>query len=322
MKLLILGATGGLGGRLAHYFHAKEYTVLAQGRNLEKRTALENLGIECVEGVLNAPDFLKAVIAFAPDVIINATGKFGFSRGKPQYAKANIETVEHAIALARAANHCRLIHFSSPSVSYRAHDCFGIKEDKPFSPPVSGYAWSRQQSELVLNAVDDLPIIVIRLRSAYGYGVSSPMQSLRQKVKNRSFVPLVRGGQVAIDLIHIDDLVEAVEAIVRTKQKTAKLVLNVAGPEPLSFRQIVEGIAAYEHIQPKWLPVPGIALAFAGPIAEIIMMMLPENREPDISAHLASSLLYSQTLDLSQIKEITGWSPKHSFDIILAQKKL
>jgi 2-alkyl-3-oxoalkanoate reductase len=322
MKLVILGATGGLGGRLAHFFQDQKYSVLAQGRNPEKLNALKLHGILCVEGELNDTQVFNAVTAFAPDIIINATGKSGFSRGKAQYAKANIETVDHTIALARAANNCRLIHFSSPSVSYRAHDCLGIPEDKPFSPPVSGYAWSRQQAELALNAVDDLPVTIIRLRSAYGYGASSPLEAVRQRIIKRSFVPLVRNGDVKIDLIHMDDLVMAVEAIVQMPQKTGHIVLNVAGPEALTFGHIVEVIGVHENVIPRWLPIPGIVLAFAGPIAEIMMMMLPENREPDISAHMAGSLLYSQTLDLSRIKALTGWSPRISLAEALYQKRV
>ena len=320
MKIAILGATGGLGGRLAEYFHAQKHNVLAQGRDAEKLKALNQTGMKCVQGELNVTAI--AVTGFKPDVIINACGKSGFSRGKAQYAKANIETVEHAIAMARAANNCRLIHFSSPSVSYRAHNCLNIAEDKPFSPPVSGYAWSRQQAEFKLQAVDDLPIAIIRLRSAYGYGAPLPLESLRQNIVRRKFMPLVKNGRVQIDLVHVDDVVRAVDAILRVRQSAGNLALNVAGPEALSFKQMVEGIAAHENVKPKWLPVPGIALAFAGPIAEIMMTMLPENREPDISAHMAGSLLYSQTLDLSRIKKLTGWSPRITFAQVVADKLL
>ena len=319
MKIVILGATGGLGCTLAHYLHGKKFDILSQGRNHEKLDALKDAGIKIISATLDDLSVIAAVKAFAPDVIVNATGKSGFSRGKAVFAKANIETVQHAISLTRAASNCRLIHLSSPSVSYRAHDCLGIKEDKPFSPPVSAYAWSRQQAELMLGAASDFPITIIRLRSAYGYGVQSPLESIRQKIIKRRFVPLVRGGTVKIDLVHVDDVKEAVEAIITKPQIGKSLVLNLAGPEALSFRQIIEGIAAYEGSKAKWLPLPGIALAFAGPIAEIMMLALPENREPDISAHMAGSLLYSQTLDLSQIKAVTGWAPRFTFTDILSR---
>ena len=322
MKIVVLGATGGLGGRLAIYLHSRKFEILGVGRDAEKLWQLKSPGINTVLGALDALEVIAAIKAFGPDIIINATGKSGFSRGKAVYAKANIETAGHAVNLARAANKCRLIHLSSPSVSYRAHDCLNIKEDKPFSPPVSAYAWSRQQAELMLNAVTDVPITIIRLRSAYGYGVPSPLQSVRQKIINRSFLPLVRGGQVAIDLVHIDDVLEAIEAIIQVGQTLGHLTLNVAGPEALSFKQMVDGIAAYEGLKPKWLPLPGITLAFAGPIAEIMMLFLNENREPDISAHMAGSLLYSQTLDLTHIKAITGWSPKLTFADVLKKRLL
>ena len=181
MKIVILGASGGLGGKLARHFYGR-HEVLVQGRNSLKIASLKSDGLGWVQGELNDPVIVKAISNFAPDVIINATGKSGFSRGKAQYAKANIETVEHAILLARAAKNSRLIHFSSPSVSYRAHDCLNIPEDKPFSPPVSGYAWSGQQSELLLEAADDIPVTIIRLRSAYGYGAPSPLETIRQKI--------------------------------------------------------------------------------------------------------------------------------------------
>jgi nucleoside-diphosphate-sugar epimerase len=322
MRIVLLGATGGLGGRLAGYFHRQKHDVLAQGRNGEKLKPLSAAGMNCVEGELNDPAVLAAISKLGPDVIINATGKSGFSRGRPQYAKANIETADNAIALARAADHCRLIHFSSPSVSYRASDCLNIPEDKPFSPPVSGYAWSRQQAELALNAVNDLPITIIRLRSAYGYGAPSPLESLRQSIIKRKLVPLVRGGKAQIDLVHVDDVIGALDAVLQNKQLAGQLVLNVAGPDALTFGHIVEVIGVHENVKPRWLPIPGMALAFAGPIAEIMMMMLPENREPDISAHMAGSLLYSQTLDLSRIKALTGWSPRISLAEALYQKRV
>ena len=146
MNTVIVGATGGIGGRLAHHLKSRKFEVLGQGRNEAKLEQLKSARIDTVLGALDAPEIIAAVKAFGPDIIINATGKSGFSRGKAVYAKANIETVEHAINLARAANHCRLIHLSSPSVSYRAHDCLNIKEDKPFSPPVSAYAWRDRKS--------------------------------------------------------------------------------------------------------------------------------------------------------------------------------
>ena len=321
MRIVVLGATGGLGGRLARHFNS-ENQVLAQGRNVEKLTSLASIGSDFVQGGLDDAVVISAVTTFAPDVIINACGKSGFSRGRVQYAKANINTVENAIVLARAAKNCRLIHFSSPSVSYRAQDCLNIPEDKPFSPPVNGYAWSRQQSELLLQTATDLPVTIIRLRSAYGYSAPSPLETIRQKIIKKKLLPLVRGGQVKIDLVHVDDVAAALDAILQQPQHTGSKVFNVAGPEALTFKQIAESIAVHENVKTKWLPIPGIALAFAGPIAEIMMTMLPENREPDISAHMAGSLLYSQTLDLSQMKEFTGWSPKITLDEAVARQIL
>lgn len=322
MKLVVLGATGGLGGRLARFFHRQGYDVFAQGRNPTKLGLLKSEGLNCIAAELNDPSLIQAVARFRPDVVINAAGKSGFSRGRAAYAKANIETVESAINLARAADNCRLIHFSSPSVCYRAADCFNITEDQNFTPPVSAYAWSRQQAELLLNKVDDLPITIIRLRSAYGYGVNSPLQSIRQRIFSLKFLPLVRGGNVKIDLIHVDDAIEAIGAVLNSPQKSGQMILNVAGPEALSFRQIAEQIAAFESVRPKWLPMPGYCVTAAGTIAEIAMLGSDQNSEPALSKHLAGSLLYSQTLSLEKIKKAVGWLPVMTLEKAIAGQKI
>ena len=309
-KVLVTGATGSLGGRVARKLHQCGSEVLAHGRDAQRRDALLADGIRLLPVVTR---FSEADMSgFVPDFIINCAGIAGGTSRREAFEAANITIVEDLVALAQRAPDCHLVHVSSPSVSYAPRDQFGLRESEPFTTPVSLYAWSRQQAEIRIRQAEGLRWSSARLRAVYGEGVPSMVSKLARQV-GTGVLPRVRGGSVCIDLLHVDDAVDALLAIAESGSHVHGKAFNVAGPEAITFEAMVAKLATDAGVTPRWLPVPGVALRLAAGMLEPVFSTLMPDRESPLPRHAAGALCYSQTLDLSEIVSATGWLPGRSF---------
>lgn len=304
LSALVAGGTGALGRRIVARLLQDGWRVHATGRDPAKLGALQARGVAVHAHGAPWP------VDFHPAVIVNAAG-LGGGFEKALLHAANVAALEPLIALAARSPGCLLIQLSSPAVQYRCADRLGIGEDEPFSCPISLYAASKQAAEMRLRA-SGVDWAILRVRAGYGHGAPSMVERLRAMAGMR-MLPLLRGGRAVIDLVHVDDVADAVAAVATRGADLAGLVANVAGPEALSFRQIVEMLASAEGREPRWLPVPSAAVLAGGVGLDGAWRAFGLSGEPPLTRHAAGSLVWSQTLDLTQIAARAGWRPWRRF---------
>ncbi|NJR13761.1 MAG: NAD(P)-dependent oxidoreductase, partial [Phyllobacteriaceae bacterium] len=250
--------------------------------------------------------------AFRPDVIINAAGIGGGTFDPALLHAANVAVLDPLIALATATSGCLLVQLSTPATQFRFADRLGISEQEPFSSPISPYAASKQYAERHTRAAPGLSWCILRLRAGYGHGAPSMVENLRAAVR-AGRLPLVKGGRAVIDLVHVDDIADAVAAVCENRDAMRHVVANVAGPEALSFHDITQTLARCYGKAARYLPVPANAVLVAGAALNSFWTWTGQQGEPPLTRHAAGALVYSQTLDLSVLKTWTGWEPKRRF---------
>jgi nucleoside-diphosphate-sugar epimerase len=298
-RVLVEGATGALGGRIVARFLEAGWSVAASGRDPRKLARVMALGAVRAEG-------------FRPDVVVNAAGIGGGTFDAALLKAANVDVLPRLIASARASD-ALLIQLSTPATQFRFEDRIGIREDEPFTTPISPYAASKQAAErLIHGSVNGMRFTILRLRAGYGHGAASMVESLRAKVVSGR-IPLVLGGRAVIDLVHSDDIADAVLAVANHREHMAGVTANVAGPEALSFRSIVTMLAACEGVTPRFLPVPAGAVLAGANLLQAAWGLARLTSEPPLSRHVAGSLIHSQTLDLSVLRQTAGWEPRRRF---------
>ena len=306
-NIVIIGATGALGFRLAQLLCEQGARVFGHGRNVKQRAALTEMGVQLLDPKRPFQDLIFN--RFKPDIIINAAGIAGGTLRRSEYEEANIVLVKDILKFGQRHKGSHFIQISSPSVSYQPKDQLNIVESEPFTKPISLYAWSKQEAEKVIHATQDLDWTIVRLRAIYGPNVPSMISGLRDQIKG-GLVPIIRRGDVSIDLLHIDDAVEAIAEIAAHRQQCNRKTLNLAGGESITFGALVDKIAAVANVRPRKIPFPGFILRFGATIVEGLYTVINKDGFPKLTRHSAGALSYSQSLNLDEIERATGWTPK------------
>lgn len=166
MNILMTGATGKVGSRLAKRLVAHGHAVRALVRDPSRATELTDQGITLVTGDLLEADSLKAAVAGA-DVVVHCAA---FFRGAtPDEAHAVNERGTRYLALsARDATVPRFL-FMSTGLVYGPNGG-ALAHEGDACAPVDAYPQSKLAAERMLLEIEELEVGILRLPFVYGDG--------------------------------------------------------------------------------------------------------------------------------------------------------
>jgi nucleoside-diphosphate-sugar epimerase len=200
MKVFITGASGYIGGSVAHALVAQGASVSGLARSEAAATALKERGITPVIGTLDDADVL-AKAARAADVTINA-------------ANAGHRAAAEAMVNALAGTAKAFIHTSGSSiVGTRARGEFVadiFDEDTPFTPTPQRAA--RVAIDQMVRAAPGVRAVVIAPSLIYGRGTGANPHSIQVPwlialAKKAGVAKHIGSGENRWANVHIDDLV-------------------------------------------------------------------------------------------------------------------
>jgi nucleoside-diphosphate-sugar epimerase len=166
MKILVTGATGKVGSRLAQRLAQRGDHVRALVRQLTRAADLREAGVELVEGDLLAPDSL-AVAVRGVDAVVHCAAFFRGATPEQAHAVNDLGT-QHLALAARTARVGRFL-FTSTGLVYGPNGGRLAREDDPCAP-TAAYPVSKLAAERFLLALDQLDVRVLRLPFVYGDG--------------------------------------------------------------------------------------------------------------------------------------------------------
>jgi UDP-glucose 4-epimerase len=218
MKILITGATGKVGSRLAHRLSQRGDQVRALVRDPARAADLRKAGIELAEGDLLQVDSLAAAVR-GVDAVVHCAA---FFRGAtPEQAQAvNDLGTQHLASAARAASVKRFL-FTSTGLVYGSTGGRLADEDTPCAP-TAAYPASKLAAERFLLAMEGLDVRVLRLPFVYGEG-DPHIQDV---------IPFMRGfppGQT-MSVAHHVDVGQAVALLLDTRSPSHR-IYNVVDDE-------------------------------------------------------------------------------------------
>jgi len=307
MKIVVTGATGFLGGYVVRLLLAEGHDVVALGRNAEIGAGL---GTRFVAADLAG---LGSVLeGESADGFVHAAALSSNWGRKQDFWTANVEGTQQALTLARRLSVRRFVHISSPSIYFRFADQMGVREDIVLPPPVNAYAWSKAGAERLVLAAQDLGPVILRPRGLYGRGDTALLPRLVRAAR-KGPLPLLRDGVAVTDITHVEDVAGAVSAALAAGTEASGRAFNISGGEALRVVRIAEAAAKKTGISVRWRRVP-TALALGGARAlEAVSAILPGQPEPVVTAYSLGVFAFSQTLDISQARDVLEWRPQIGF---------
>src|SRR4051812_11245341 len=166
MKILVTGATGKVGSRLARRLAQRGDRVRALVRDPTRAAGLREAGIELAQGDLLEVNSLAAALQ-GIDVVVHCAAFFRGATPEQAHAVNDLGT-QHLARAARAASVKRFV-FTSTGLVYGSTGGRLAQEDDPCAP-AAAYPLSKLAAERFLLGLDGLDVRVLRLPFVYGDG--------------------------------------------------------------------------------------------------------------------------------------------------------
>ena len=257
MHVLVTGAAGFIGSRLAKRLQAEDHRVIGLDSLTDyynvalKRANADSViesGASFIEGDLNKVDLTS--ILDGVDAIFHLAGQPGvrssWGSGFPEYTTRNIDATQRLLEACRGRSGLRRFVYASSSSIYGDAESYPTREDiRP--QPVSPYGVTKLGAEhlCTLYATNfDVPTVSLRYFTVYGPHQRPDMafhKWCKAALANER-LPLFGTGEQSRDFTYIDDAVQGTVAAI-TADNAVGETINIGGGERISVNGTLDLIA-------------------------------------------------------------------------------
>jgi len=249
MRVLVTGA-GRLGRPLITELTRRGITGTVLHRN-----ASDDLppGWRFVRADVTRPESLADVCTGCDQVLHLAA--VTHSNRSSRYAEVNAIGTRNLVAEARRAGVKR----------------FTLISTRAISPEGGAYSRSKIEAEEIVRS-SGLAWNILRPAEVYGAG-GEGISTLIERCREGRWVPVVGDGSPRLAPVYVDDVINGICRAVLTPSDGGVHVL--AGPEEMSYLQLIERVSAFFHTSPRTIRVPATLLALAGRALALLPLKKP-----------------------------------------------
>jgi len=307
VRVLVTGATGYTGSRLACHLAARGHQVRATVRDRARATAtLGTAGIDLVVADLRHPESLRPAVE-GIDVIYNIAALYREAGLPPQeYRQVNAEAVGTLANVGADAGVRRLVHCSTVGVHGDVEHP-PADEDAPFRPG-DNYQRTKLEGEAIgrdVAARRHVELVIARPTGIYGPG-DRRLLKLFRGVARRRFVVLGT-GHISYHLTYIDDLLEGFRLCGETPTAAGRTYI-LGGPEAPELNTLVRIIAEEAGVPPPRLRLPVGPVWLAGAACEALCR--PFGIEPPLHRRRVDFFTKNRSFDTTRARRELGFSPQ------------
>lgn len=297
MRVLLTGATGFVGKRLAHRLDQLDHVSLACA---VRRSGSAVCGKEFVVSELNASTDWAGALG-RQDVVIHAAARAHVMKDETEdplaeYRRVNVEGTLNLARQAAEAGVRRFIFVSSIKVNGEQ-----TPEGRPFNAegapaPEDAYGISKLEAEQALQALAEetgMEVVIIRPPLVYGPGVKGNFATMIKLLEKGLPLPL---GTVhnKRSLVALDNLVDLIITCINNPEAGNQVFLAGDG-EDLSTTELLRGIGKAMGKPVRLVPVPVGVLMFGSRLLG--------------KKTVAQRVLGSLQVDISKARNLLGWEP-------------
>lgn len=250
-RILVTGGSGFIGKYLCKAFIKDDYEVFSTTRNINKqppKTKVNWLEWDMAKGeVSNLPSGLDVIIHLAQSEQYR-----NFPSGAEDMFCVNVESTFRLLEYARKNGIKQFIFASTGSVYGPASDKT-FSENSVFINKADFYSKSKWIAEkLIENYNEFFSCVVARIFFPYGKNQQKErfLPRLIKSIKDGQPVKLEGEQGLEINPIHIEDVVEFFESLVKNEKATG--IYNLAGPDIVSIKTIAEMIGEKLGVNPAY----------------------------------------------------------------------
>jgi NADH dehydrogenase len=257
---VVFGGSGFIGRYAVQALARQGWRVRAAVRRPELAGFLQPMGavgqIQPVQANLRYPESVQRAVTGA-EAVVNLVGILAKS-GPQTFEAVHVAGARTVAIAARKAGAAALVHVSALGVGRKAR---------------SNYARTKAAGEQAV--LQEVPGAVI-LRPALVFG---PEDQLFNRFANLArlspFLPLIGGGRTQLQPVFAGDVGAAIASACDSRAK-AGTIYELAGPEIITFRQLLDRVQEWSQRKRFDLPLP----FWAAKLAALLTLPLPNRMRP------------------------------------------
>jgi uncharacterized protein YbjT (DUF2867 family) len=286
MRLLVTGGSGFLGAYVLDEARRRGHEVVALARSDTATAAVARHGAEPLSGDFDDPAGLPDVFSAARCSALLNIASLGFGHAPAIVAAARAAGVDRAVFISTTAVTTRL-PARSRSVRLMAEE--QIRE--------SGLKWT-----------------ILRPTMIYGAPGDRNLSRLLMLLPRVPVLPLPGGGRHLQQPVHVADAADAALSAVE-RSESAGSTYDIAGPDPLTFAELLRIAARTVGSQTRFVPVPLRPLVAAARGYELLAA------RPRIRAEQLQRLAEDKAFSIEDAARDLGYAPRSFAEGIVAEAR-
>ncbi len=317
-RVLITGASGFIGGRLAQRLSGEGRPVRCLVRASSDTSALQELDVELVVGDLigGEPPGAGSLVDAATGCshVLHCAALVSDWTTKREIAATNLGGTQSLLAACAAAGVRRLVHLSTTDVYGHPG---GSAVDETY---VSGrfrnlYAQTKLEAEGEVRRAHvehRLETVILRPATVYGPGSKDVVGEIARAIRARHML-LIGGGRALAGLCYVENLIDA--AVLALDLPTAAgETFNVSDGLPVTWRRFADDLAAGLGSPPVRLSLPYPLASAVGSSLEhgyrVLRSATGLTTPPLLSRQAVQVLGVDQDFSNRKARALLGWQPR------------
>lgn len=316
MSVLVTGASGFLGGRLAQVLvgQGERVTVLARPTS-DLRHLSEFIGgpIRVVSGALTESASLLEAVRDATVIFHCAAASTDWAR-MSVYSESNVSGTQMLLEAARHATGLRrFVHVSTTDVyGYPSTPCPETGDLKDAGLPYNRTKILAEKAVWREVQQNGLPVTVVRPATIYGPRGKAFVSDIAALLRKRQMI-YIDGGRAAAGLIYVDDAVDAMIAAAQSPVAEGR-AYNLSDGSGTTWKDYVSGLARELGCKLPWIDLPfGVAMGIARAMEAPFRYLAMPGR-PALTRHAVFLLGRDQEFPADKARTELDFAPKVSVD--------
>jgi nucleoside-diphosphate-sugar epimerase len=312
MRMLITGATGFIGSRLAMHARRAGIDVLATGRaeiDVERERLLELRAAEVpVEiGALDDVGFVRRLVRDRTIVIHLAAAQHESHMPAAYFRRVNVDVVQQLLEECRSAGIRRFVYGSTMGV-YGDASAPQLDEQSEVRPE-NPYQETKLEAEALVRARGcDFDTAIVRIAETYGPGDWRLLKLFRGIERGHFF--MIGAGANRRQCIHVNDLVRGLMLAAEHPSAVGETFI-MAGREVMTTNEMVERIATVLDRKPPRIRLPLWPFLAAATVMEATLQ--PLRIHPPLHRRRLDFFRRSFVFSTVKAQRLLGFTPEIDF---------
>ncbi len=318
MKILVTGATSGLGRNAVDYLLSQGKTVVATGRDPQAGELLTQLGAEFRRAELATLTVDEAMELMSDcDAVWHCAAKSSPWGASDEFERINLTATNRLAQAAGMWGIRRFVHISTPAVYFNFSHQQQITENRYSQRFANDYARTKFLAEGIIlqlaHRYPDTTYIILRPRGIFGPHDRVLLPRLMAQINaSKGVMVLPAGGKNTLDLTYVMNVVYAMSLATEREGLQSGAIYNITNQQPQPLAQTLGQL--FDEMQCGYrirsLPYP--LLYGAAAVLEAIARFT--RKEPLLTRYGIGAAYYSMTLDNTKAREELGYVPIYTME--------